>query len=145
MSTATRIEWTRGDDGSAGATWNPVTGCTRVSAGCDHCYAATLARRLKAMGNPRYQADGPGFGVTLHPDKLAEPLGWRKPRRVFVNSMSDLSGGVTILTSSFSQFRAYVRPSLRLRRMSRTGAGISPQQFGVQRRRSLASQRGRYE
>jgi protein gp37 len=59
MSTATRIEWTRGDDGSAGATWNPVTGCTKVSEGCDHCYAATLARRLKAMGNPRYQTDGP--------------------------------------------------------------------------------------
>lgn len=93
MSTATKIEWTRGDDGSAGATWNPVTGCTRVSAGCDHCYAATLARRLKAMGNPRYQLDGPdgpGFGVTLHPDKLTEPQSWRKPRRVFVNSMSDL-------------------------------------------------------
>jgi protein gp37 len=97
MSAATKIEWTRGDDGSAGATWNPVTGCTRVSAGCDHCYAATLARRLKAMGNPRYQADGPdgsGFGVTLHRDKLAEPPSWRKPRRVFVNSMSDLSVGV---------------------------------------------------
>jgi len=93
MSTATRIEWTRGEDGSAGATWNPVTGCTKVSEGCDHCYAATLARRLKAMGNPRYQADGPdgpGFGVTLHRDKLTQPLSWRTPRRVFVNSMSDL-------------------------------------------------------
>src|SRR5262245_23504532 len=69
----------------------------RVSAGCYHCYAATLARRLKAMGNPRYQLDGPdgpGFGVTLHPDRLTEPLSWRKPRRVFVNSMSDLSVGV---------------------------------------------------
>ena len=83
MSTATRIEWTRGDDGSAGAIWKSVTGCTKVSEGCDHCYAATLARRLKAMGNPRYQAEGPdgrGFGVTLYPDKLAEPLWWRKPR-----------------------------------------------------------------
>jgi protein gp37 len=88
MSTATRIEWTRGDDGSAGATWNPVTGCTKVSEGCDHCYAATLARRLKAMGNPRYQADGPdgpGFGVTLHPDKLTQPLSWRAaPRSAMV-------------------------------------------------------------
>ncbi len=93
MAEKSSIEWTRGDDGSAGATWNPVTGCTKVSEGCDHCYAATLARRLKAMGNPRYQLDGPdgpGFGVTLHPDKLTEPLSWRKPRRVFVNSMSDL-------------------------------------------------------
>jgi protein gp37 len=80
------IEWTD-------ATWNPTTGCRRVSAGCDHCYAATLARRLKAMGNPRYQKDGPdgeGFGLTLHWDKLEEPYHWRRPRRVFVNSMSDL-------------------------------------------------------
>lgn len=82
------IEWT--DD-----TWNPVTGCDRVSPGCAHCYALDLAARLKAMGQPRYQRDGgktsgPGFGVTLHPDKLNEPLHWRRPRRVFVNSMSDL-------------------------------------------------------
>jgi protein gp37 len=80
------IEWTD-------ATWNPTTGCRRVSAGCDHCYAATLARRLKAMGNPRYQVDGPdgeGFGLTLHWDKLDEPRHWRRPRRVFVDSMSDL-------------------------------------------------------
>lgn len=88
MST-TSIEWTD-------VTWNPVTGCDRTSPGCDHCYALTLAKRLKAMGNPRYQVDGdertsgPGFGVTLHPDKLDEPLHWRTPRRVFVNSMSDL-------------------------------------------------------
>ena len=85
----TTIEWT--DE-----TWNPVTGCDRVSPGCAHCYALDLAARLKAMGQPRYQRDGdprtsgPGFGVTLHPAKLAEPLRWRKPRRVFVNSMSDL-------------------------------------------------------
>lgn len=85
----TSIEWTE-------ATWNPVTGCDRVSEGCDHCYALALARRLKAMGNPRYQRDGdllrsgPGFGLTVHWDKLEEPLRWRKPRLVFVNSMSDL-------------------------------------------------------
>jgi protein gp37 len=82
------IEWTD-------ATWNPVTGCTRVSPGCAHCYALDLAARLKRMGQPRYQRDGgrgsgPGFGVTLHEDLLGKPLGWRKPRRVFVNSMSDL-------------------------------------------------------
>jgi len=83
------IEWTE-------ATWNPVTGCDRVSAGCDHCYAMALAKRLKAMGNPRYQADGrpetsgPGFGVTLHPDVLDVPSRWRRPRVIFVNSMSDL-------------------------------------------------------
>jgi protein gp37 len=85
----TLIEWT--DE-----TWNPVTGCDRVSPGCDNCYALTLAARLKAMGQPKYQADGntrtsgPGFGLTLHPDALHIPLGWRRPRRVFVNSMSDL-------------------------------------------------------
>jgi len=86
MSIGTGIEWTD-------ATWNPTTGCRKVSPGCDHCYAATLAKRLKAMGNPRYQndgPDGPGFGLTLHEDKIVEPLSWRSPRRVFVNSMSDL-------------------------------------------------------
>lgn len=85
----TGIEWTE-------ATWNPVTGCDRVSAGCDNCYAAAMAARLRAMGNPRYQRDGdprtsgPGFGLTVHPDKLDEPFTWRRPRIVFVNSMSDL-------------------------------------------------------
>src|SRR6058998_3152069 len=69
------------------ATWNPVTGCTKVSPGCKHCYAERLALRLRAMGNPRYRG---GFAVTLHPDQLTLPLRWRQPRRVFVNSMSDL-------------------------------------------------------
>ena len=83
-----RIEWTE-------VTWNPTTGCDRVSAGCDNCYALTLAKRLKAMGNAKYQNDGdprtsgPGFGVTVHPRTLMAPLRWR-PRTVFVNSMSDL-------------------------------------------------------
>jgi protein gp37 len=89
MSGKSAIEWTE-------ATWNPVTGCDQISPGCDHCYALTLAGRLKAMGQPRYQKDGdprtsgPGFGLTLHEDKIGEPLRWRKPRVVFVNSMSDL-------------------------------------------------------
>lgn len=89
MAGPSSIEWTQ-------ATWNPVTGCDRVSDGCDHCYAMVLAKRLKAMGNPRYQADGrpetsgPGFGVTLHPDALDVPSRWRRPRTIFVNSMSDL-------------------------------------------------------
>jgi protein gp37 len=89
MSTASKIEWTE-------VTWNPTTGCDRISSGCDHCYALTLARRLKAMGQPKYQNDGdprtsgPGFAVTVHQDTLWEPLRWRKPRVVFVNSMSDL-------------------------------------------------------
>ncbi|HXR67613.1 MAG TPA: phage Gp37/Gp68 family protein [Dermatophilaceae bacterium] len=96
MSPATAIEWTRGDDGSPGCTWNPVTGCDRTSPGCDHCYALTLAKRLKAMGQPHYQNDGdprtsgPGFAVTVHPDALDLPHRWGKPRRIFVNSMSDL-------------------------------------------------------
>jgi protein gp37 len=89
MSTATSIEWTE-------TTWNPTTGCDRISPGCDRCYALTLAARLKAMGQAKYQADGdprtsgPGFGVALHPDALVEPLGWRKPRKVFVDSMADV-------------------------------------------------------
>ena len=89
MSTGTTIEWTE-------VTWNPVTGCDRVSDGCDNCYALAMAKRLKAMGSPKYQADGnpatsgPGFAVTVHPDALGEPSRWRRPRRVFVNSMSDL-------------------------------------------------------
>ncbi|MBW3663549.1 MAG: phage Gp37/Gp68 family protein [Actinobacteria bacterium] len=89
MSDGSKIEWTD-------ATWNPVTGCDRVSPGCDNCYALTGARRWKAMGNPRYQLDGdprtsgPGFGVALHADKLDQPLRWSKPRRIFVNSTSDL-------------------------------------------------------
>jgi protein gp37 len=74
------IEWTD-------ATWNPVTGCTKISPGCKHCYAERLAERLQAMGNPRYRN---GFKMTLHPDQLTLPLRWRDPRRIFVNSMSDL-------------------------------------------------------
>jgi protein gp37 len=91
----TAIEWTQAP-GYKGEIWNPVTGCNRVSPGCANCYALDLAARLKGMGQKRYQRDGdpktsgPGFGLTLHPDKLEEPLRWRKPRMVFVNSMSDL-------------------------------------------------------
>ena len=89
MSGATAIEWTE-------TTWNPVTGCDRVSPGCDHCYALRLAGRLKTMGQAKYQRDGdprtsgPGFGVTCHEDEIEAPLRWKKPRLVFVNSMSDL-------------------------------------------------------
>ncbi|MFI1252889.1 DUF5131 family protein [Streptomyces netropsis] len=89
MSDRSAIEWTE-------ATWNPTTGCDRVSAGCDNCYALTLAKRLKAMGAAKYQEDGdprtsgPGFGLTVHPGALDVPRGWKRPRMVFVNSMSDL-------------------------------------------------------
>jgi protein gp37 len=89
MADKSRIEWTE-------ATWNPTTGCDRVSPGCDNCYAMNLAPRLKAMGSKRYQRDGdprtsgPGFGLTLHAESLDLPMRWTKPRRIFVNSMSDL-------------------------------------------------------
>lgn len=85
MSTTTSIEWARNDDGSSGRTWNPVGGCDKVSPGCDRCYAEGIARRFagsKAFPN--------GFEVTLHPQRLENPLRWRKPTRVFTNSMSDL-------------------------------------------------------
>ena len=87
--TKTSIEWTE-------ATWNPTTGCDRVSPGCDNCYALTLAKRLKAMGSEKYQQDGdprtsgPGFKLTLHPNVVGLPKSWPQPRVVFVDSMSDL-------------------------------------------------------
>lgn len=80
MATISSIEWTD-------ATWNPVTGCTKISPGCKHCYAERMARRLTLMQADRYRN---GFKVTLHPSSVEEPLHWRKPRLVFVNSMSDL-------------------------------------------------------
>ncbi len=75
-----RIEWTE-------ATWNPVTGCSRASAGCLNCYAERMAKRLRAMGQPNYAK---GFKVAVHGHTLALPLSWKKPRAIFVNSMSDL-------------------------------------------------------
>ena len=80
MSTHSSIEWTE-------STWNPVTGCTKVSPGCKHCYAERMAMRLKAMGQPKYAN---GFKLALHEDTLEQPLDWRKPNIIFVNSMSDL-------------------------------------------------------
>lgn len=74
------IEWTT-------TTWNPTTGCDKISPGCTHCYAERLAKRLKAMGNPKYAN---GFEVTLHESALELPLTWKKPQTIFVNSMSDL-------------------------------------------------------
>lgn len=79
-NTMSNIEWT--DE-----TWNPVTGCTQISPGCDNCYALRMSNRLKAMKQPNYRN---GFQLTLHDHVLEKPLTWKKPRRVFVNSMSDL-------------------------------------------------------
>lgn len=74
------IEWTE-------STWNPLTGCTKISPGCKHCYAERMAGRLQAMGQRNYVN---GFELTLHEDAIEIPLRWRKPQKVFVNSMSDL-------------------------------------------------------
>jgi len=75
-----RIEWTE-------STWNPLTGCTKISPGCKHCYAERMAKRLHAMGQPNYAN---GFKLTMHPQALEKPLEWKTPQVIFVNSMSDL-------------------------------------------------------
>ena len=80
MAIGSTIEWTE-------ATWNPVTGCTKISPGCKNCYAVRMAKRLKAMGVPQYRD---GFKLTLQPDALDIPLKWKRSRMIFVNSMSDL-------------------------------------------------------
>ena len=116
MATRTSIEWTD-------TTWNPVTGCNKVSPGCKHCYAERMAKRLKGMGNPRYTH---GFQVTLHDDLVELPLRWRKPRRIFVNSMSDLFHDAvptefitkvftTMEQASQHQFQVLTKRSSRLR------------------------------
>src|ERR1700694_1045253 len=80
MADHSAIEWTE-------ATWNPVTGCTKISAGCKNCYAERMSYRLQAMGKPQYKN---AFALTLQPSALDAPLSWKKPRVIFVNSMSDL-------------------------------------------------------
>ncbi len=80
MGNGSKIEWTE-------ATWNPLTGCTKVSPGCKHCYAERLSKRLRAMGQPNYTN---GFKLTLHEHVLDRPLHWNRPQTIFVNSMSDL-------------------------------------------------------
>lgn len=80
MATTTQIEWTD-------ATWNPVTGCAKVSRGCDSCYAERFSERFRAVSGHPFEN---GFDLTLRPERLKQPLHWRQPRRIFVNSMSDL-------------------------------------------------------
>ena len=80
MSDRSAIEWTE-------ATWNPVTGCTKVSPGCAHCYAETFAERFRGVPGHPYEV---GFDLTLRPERMQQPLRWRRPRVIFVNSMSDL-------------------------------------------------------
>ena len=80
MSLKSAIEWTN-------STWNPVTGCTKVSAGCDHCYAERFSERFRGVAGHPFE---PGFDLTLRPQRLEQPLGWKRPQLIFVNSMSDL-------------------------------------------------------
>lgn len=128
MARKSSIEWTE-------MTWNPVTGCDRVSPGCENCYALQMAKRLKAMGSPRYQTDGhpatsgPGFGVALHDDLIDLPRRWKAPRTVFVNSMSDLFHAKvdlgfiravfdTMRDTPQHTYQILTKRSLRLRRLS---------------------------
>lgn len=119
MANRTKIEWTE-------YSWNPVTGCTKISTGCQNCYAETFAKRLKAMHNPRYKN---GFEVTVHEDLITAPLKWKSPRKVFVNSMSDifheeLSDDVilrifeTMNKASWHTFQVLTKRSERLRDLS---------------------------
>ena len=80
MSTQSSIEWTE-------STWNPLTGCSKISPGCKNCYAERMAKRLQAMGQPNYSS---GFNLALHEHALELPLRWKRPQNIFVNSMSDL-------------------------------------------------------
>ena len=80
MATLSKIEWTD-------ATWNPVTGCTKITRGCDNCYAERFAERFRGTPGHPYE---PGFDLTLRPERLTQPLSWKRPRMIFVNSMSDL-------------------------------------------------------
>jgi len=101
MSTQSAIEWTE-------STWNPLTGCTKVSPGCKHCYAERMARRLQAMGQPNYAN---GFTLTLHEHMLDKPLSWKKPQMIFVNSMSDLFHANAPLEFILSVFNVMRRAS----------------------------------
>jgi protein gp37 len=122
MADRSAIEWTE-------ATWNPVTGCDRISAGCEHCYAMTLAKRLKAMGSAKYQNDGdprtsgPGFDVAIHPESLDEPYRWRQSRVVFVNSMSDLSVGEALDPQHRSAVHRHCLCARQLSRTAQIGLG----------------------
>src|SRR5690348_14208397 len=119
MSQISSIEWTD-------ATWNPVTGCTQVSPGCDHCYALTFAERFRGVPMHPYEQ---GFDLKLWPDRLELPLKWRRPRRIFVNSMSDLFHvGVpdeyimrvfqVMVSADWHTFQVLTKRSARLARMS---------------------------
>jgi len=120
MSQKSTIEWTD-------ATWNPVTGCTKVSPGCDHCYAETFAERWRGVAGHPYEH---GFDLSLRPERLEEPLRWKSPKLVFVNSMSDLfhrdvpddyivSVFDVMHRASWHQFQLLTKRAERLRRLAR--------------------------
>jgi protein gp37 len=120
MSKGSQIEWTD-------TTWNPVTGCTKVSPGCDHCYAQTFAERFRGVSGHPFER---GFDLTLRPERIAQPLGWKKPQRVFVNSMSDLFHRdipdsfildvfSTMKCAPMHQFQVLTKRAERLERLSR--------------------------
>jgi protein gp37 len=128
MATRSAIEWTE-------MTWNPVTGCTKVSPGCLNCYAERMARRLQAMGAARYAS---GFEVTLHDAGLDAPMRWKFPRKVFVNSMSDLfhkDVPLAFIQRVFEvmsacpqhQFQVLTKRSARLRKLAQQRAIVWPQ------------------
>jgi protein gp37 len=119
MAQNSKIEWTE-------CTWNPVTGCSKISPGCKHCYAERMALRLQAMGQTNYRN---GFNVTIHQHMLELPLKWRNPRKIFVNSMGDMFHRLVpdnFVAESFSvmkkaaqhQFQLLTKRSLRLHRMA---------------------------
>jgi protein gp37 len=116
MADATAIEWTN-------ATWNPVTGCTKISAGCDNCYAERFSERFRGVKNHPFES---GFDLTLRPERLEQPLRWLRSRMIFVNSMSDLFHKLvpfsfvdrvfdTMETASWHQFQVLTKRSSRMR------------------------------
>jgi protein gp37 len=119
MATKSSIEWTE-------STWNPLTGCTKVSPGCKHCYAERMAHRLKAMGQSNYRNS---FELTLHPHALELPFKWKQPQMIFVNSMSDLFHEnvpteyiqrvfTTMREADWHQFQVLTKRSKRLKELS---------------------------
>ena len=119
MATKSSIEWTE-------STWNPLTGCDKISPGCKHCYAERMAKRLKAMGQRNYRNE---FELTLHPHVLEVPLRWKQPQMIFVNSMSDLFHErvpeeyiqrvfATMRSAHWHQFQVLTKRSKRLREMA---------------------------
>ena len=101
MGDKSAIEWTD-------ATWNPVTGCTKVTRGCDNCYAERLAERFR--GTPGHPFER-GFDLTLRPERLSQPLSWKRPRKIFVNSMSDLFHKEIPASSSIASSMSWRKPT----------------------------------